>query len=82
MKRSDHLYKYGIVIEYNSLNTIKGKGSAIFIHIERSAGAPTAGCIAVSEENIINLIKWINPNKKPTIEINHINNIPILNSIL
>jgi len=82
MRRPDHLYKYGIIIEYNTSNVIKGKGSAIFIHIERNPGAPTTGCIAVSEENIIQLIKWINPHKNSSITIDHLNNIPILKSIL
>ena len=33
MKRDDNLYKYGIVIEYNTDPVIKGNGSAIFLHI-------------------------------------------------
>lgn len=69
MKRNDHLYKYGIIIEYNTPNPIKGKGSAIFIHIERKKGDPTAGCIAISEEDIIELISWIQPLKNPLIVI-------------
>lgn len=75
MKRSDHLYKYGIIIEYNTFNTIKGNGSAIFIHIERKKGYPTAGCIAVSEICIKKLINWIKPKKKPLIIIGNINKI-------
>lgn len=67
MKRKDHLYKYGIVIEYNTQVIKKGKGSAIFIHVERKKGSPTAGCLASSEKNIKNLIQWINPKKQPTI---------------
>jgi len=67
MKRNDHLYKYGIIIEYNTKNTIKGKGSAIFIHIERKKGSPTTGCIAVSDTNIKNLIGWIKPGMNTTI---------------
>ena len=67
MRRKDHLYKYGIVIEYNMPNAVKGKGSAIFIHVERKPGAPTAGCIAISEEDIKRLIRWIDPERSPSI---------------
>ena len=67
MRRNDHLYKYGIVIEYNTQDIQKGKGSAIFMHIERQKGAPTAGCVAMSEDNIKRLIKWIKPNQNPMI---------------
>lgn len=75
MKRNDHLYKYGIIIEYNTSNTMKGKGSAIFIHVERKEGAPTAGCIAVSNKNMKKLIRWIDPDKKPMITMGHLQNI-------
>lgn len=67
MKRDDHLYKYGIIIEYNTKNAIKGKGSAIFIHVQRRKGSPTTGCVAISENDMKKLISWINPDKKPII---------------
>ncbi|MBK9983891.1 MAG: hypothetical protein IPP15_16240 [Saprospiraceae bacterium] len=35
MKRSDYLYEYGIIIKYNTQPIVKGKESAIFIHVER-----------------------------------------------
>lgn len=69
MRRKDHLYQYGIVVEYNTKDIVKGKGSAIFIHVERKKGAPTAGCIAISNESIKKLIQWINPEKNPLIII-------------
>jgi L,D-peptidoglycan transpeptidase YkuD (ErfK/YbiS/YcfS/YnhG family) len=40
-------------------------GSAIFLHIN-GAGS-TAGCISVSRTNMINVLKWLNPAKKPRI---------------
>ena len=50
MLRNDHLYKYGVVVNYNTAPVISGKGSAIFLHIWRRPGAPTAGCIAMQEK--------------------------------
>lgn len=67
MRRKDHLYKYGIVIEYNTQNVQKGKGSAIFLHVERRPGSPTLGCVAISEANIKRLLQWLKPNQKPQI---------------
>jgi L,D-peptidoglycan transpeptidase YkuD (ErfK/YbiS/YcfS/YnhG family) len=77
MKRKDHLYKYGIVIEYNTQPVKKGKGSAIFIHVERRKGAPTAGCVASSEQNIKDLIQWIKPQKKPIITMGNLAEIDL-----
>jgi L,D-peptidoglycan transpeptidase YkuD (ErfK/YbiS/YcfS/YnhG family) len=67
MKRDDNLYKYGIVIEYNTDPVIKGNGSAIFLHIRKGEGIPTAGCVAVSEEDIIKIIGWLDPAAAPLI---------------
>ncbi|MCX5849146.1 MAG: L,D-transpeptidase family protein, partial [Deltaproteobacteria bacterium] len=67
MKRDDDLYKYGIVIEYNTDPVIKGNGSAIFLHIWKGEGTTTAGCVAVSEENILKIIEWLDPAASPLI---------------
>jgi L,D-peptidoglycan transpeptidase YkuD (ErfK/YbiS/YcfS/YnhG family) len=67
MKRDDNLYKYGIVIEYNTDPIIKGNGSAIFLHIWKGAGTTSAGCVAVSEEDIIKILGWLDPAASPLI---------------
>jgi len=67
MKRDDNLYKYGVVIEYNTDPVIKSNGSAIFLHIWKGEGIPTAGCVAVSEEDIIKILGWLDPAASPLI---------------
>jgi L,D-peptidoglycan transpeptidase YkuD (ErfK/YbiS/YcfS/YnhG family) len=67
MKREDDQYKYGIIIEYNTDPVIKGNGSAIFLHIWKGEGIPTAGCVAVSEEDIIKIFSWLDPAASPLI---------------
>jgi L,D-peptidoglycan transpeptidase YkuD (ErfK/YbiS/YcfS/YnhG family) len=65
MRREDDQYKYCIVIEYNTDPVIKGNGSAIFLHIRKGEGIPTAGCVAVSEEDIIKILRWLDPAATP-----------------
>jgi len=67
MKREDGQYKYGIVIEYNTDPVIKGHGSAIFFHVWKEKDSPTAGCVAVSEEDITKIFEWLDPNASPLI---------------
>jgi L,D-peptidoglycan transpeptidase YkuD (ErfK/YbiS/YcfS/YnhG family) len=67
MKREDNLYKYGVVIEYNTNPVTKGNGSAIFLHIWKGKDIPTAGCVAVSEENILKILEWLDPAASPLI---------------
>ena len=66
MKREDDQYKYGVVIEYNMHPIVKGKGSAIFLH-EWNDGDSTLGCVSISEEMILKILKWLDPAKKPLI---------------
>jgi L,D-peptidoglycan transpeptidase YkuD (ErfK/YbiS/YcfS/YnhG family) len=70
MRREDDLYKYGIVIEYNTHPVIKDHGSAIFLHVRATAGSTTAGCVAISEEDILKILAWLNPAANPVIVIN------------
>ncbi|GGG00820.1 L,D-transpeptidase family protein [Paenibacillus abyssi] len=63
------LYKYAIVIGYNERPIKKGKGSAIFIHLWRSPEKPTAGCVAMSEQNLLTLLKALDKSKSPRIAI-------------
>ena len=47
-------YNYGMVLDYNSACTY-GAGSAIFLHC-KGTGSYTAGCIAVSQKNMIKIL--------------------------
>lgn len=60
-------YKYFIVIEYNTENPVAGKGSAIFMHIWKGENSSTSGCTAVSEENLLKIMKWLDPSSEPLI---------------
>ncbi|RFU64001.1 hypothetical protein D0466_09970 [Peribacillus glennii] len=61
------LYKYGAVINYNTSSIVKGKGSAIFLHIWRGSNSATAGCVATEEKNVVRILKWLNPKSDPRI---------------
>lgn len=67
MRRDDDLYKYGIVVEYNTHPVVKGYGSAIFFHLWRGKEIPTAGCIALSADDLIRIMKWLDPARKPLV---------------
>jgi len=66
MLRSDNKYNLLIIINYNTQNTIKNKGSAIFIHLTENY-KKTKGCIALKEKDMLILLKII--NKKTKIKI-------------
>lgn len=69
MKRKDILYKMGAVIEYNTNPVKAGKGSAIFLHIWPASDKPTAGCVALAEKNLAELLAWMDEAQQPHILI-------------
>ena len=69
LRRDDDLYKYGIVIEYNTDPIIPGNGSAIFLHVWRGASSPTTGCVALSDENLLQILKWLDKSRRPVVAV-------------
>ncbi|NNG44706.1 hypothetical protein HJP15_17570 [Pseudoalteromonas sp. NEC-BIFX-2020_002] len=60
----DDLYKKGIVVKHNS-NNIDGAGSCIFMHLWRAQDKPTAGCTAMTEQNMDALLAWLDSKSAP-----------------
>lgn len=60
-------YDYGVVINYNTVDRILGRGSAIFFHIWEGPEVPTFGCTATEYNNLLNIIRWLDPCKNPII---------------
>ena len=58
-------YNYSIVIDYNRWPVVPGKSSAIFLHCDM--GIYTYGCVAIPEQNLINIMNRLNPSKNPVI---------------
>ena len=69
LRRNDFLYKYAIIVDYNMQPIVKGKGGAIFIHIERQKDSHTAGCISMPEADLVKIIRWLSPENNPHIYI-------------
>ena len=65
--RSDQKYDLLLVINYNMNPIIKGKGSAIFLHLTKNF-KHTKGCIAIKKKYFLKIINTI--SKKTKILIN------------
>lgn len=70
MKLNDYAHSLKLFIRHNAAgdqgHPVAGGGSSIFFHIWRRDGqAPTAGCTAMSEENLRAMIAWLDPSKHP-----------------
>ena len=64
MRREDGLYRLGVVVGHNQKG-IKGRGSCIFLHIERSNGVPTAGCTSMAYKHLRQIVQWLDMSKEP-----------------
>lgn len=65
MRMKSDVYKFGIFVDYNIDPAIPGNGSCIFMHIWSKSTAPTAGCTAMTEANILKLIGFLDKSKNP-----------------
>jgi len=65
MRRSDDLYRWGIVVDHNSDPPQPGAGSCIFLHIWRGPGQGTVGCTAMPQARIESLLEWLDPARQP-----------------
>ena len=54
--RADGVYNTLIILGYNLKPRIRGRGSAIFFHLARPDYAPTAGCVAISPQDMRKLL--------------------------
>ena len=64
--RKDNSYDCLVVINFNTKNIKRGKGSAIFLHLTKNY-KKTAGCIAVKKNDLFVILNLI--NKKTKIKI-------------
>ncbi len=61
MWRKDGLYDLVIVLGHNDRPRIRGLGSAVFMHVWASDHGPTAGCIALAREDLLQLVSRLGP---------------------
>jgi L,D-peptidoglycan transpeptidase YkuD (ErfK/YbiS/YcfS/YnhG family) len=61
-------YAHAVVINYNVNPVVKGAGSGIFLHV--SFGSATEGCVAIPEDQLDQIMRWLNPSVHPVISIN------------
>jgi L,D-peptidoglycan transpeptidase YkuD (ErfK/YbiS/YcfS/YnhG family) len=61
MWRGDNLYDVLGVLDWNLSPRVRGRGSAIFLHLARPGYGPTAGCIALCRRDITLLLAAAGP---------------------
>lgn len=63
--RDDDVYNIIVVIGYNDQPIVKGKGSAIFMHLQRRAAngdiVPTIGCVSFAPSDLMDVIATFTP---------------------
>ena len=62
--RKDRKYDLLFDIGYNTQPIIKGKGSAIFLHLSNKKYKSTKGCIAIIKKDFLKILPLIKKNTK------------------
>jgi L,D-peptidoglycan transpeptidase YkuD (ErfK/YbiS/YcfS/YnhG family) len=61
MWRKDGLYDLVMVLGFNDGPRVRGRGSAIFMHVASPEMKPTEGCVALRPEHLKRLLQAIRP---------------------
>jgi L,D-peptidoglycan transpeptidase YkuD (ErfK/YbiS/YcfS/YnhG family) len=61
MWREDGIYDVVVVLGHNDDPPAAGKGSAIFLHLNRPDYPPTQGCIAIARPDLDELLRLAKP---------------------
>lgn len=69
MWRDDHLYDLVVVLGHNDDPVVRGAGSAIFLHVAAPGYAPTEGCVALSQEDLLRLLASVSPSDRLEIRL-------------
>jgi D-alanyl-D-alanine dipeptidase len=64
--RQIDVYRWGVVVDQNSERS-PGAGSCVFLHIWHGADKPTAGCTAMEQPNLEQVMRWLDPSKRPVL---------------
>jgi L,D-peptidoglycan transpeptidase YkuD (ErfK/YbiS/YcfS/YnhG family) len=59
--RADALYDLIVVLGYNDRPRVRGRGSAIFMHVANPGLSPTEGCIALARPHLQRLLAALAP---------------------
>lgn len=62
--RDDPLYDVIVVIGHNDDPVVPGMGSAVFLHVARADGGPTAGCVAFARADLLRLLHDCEPDTR------------------
>jgi D-alanyl-D-alanine dipeptidase len=57
-------YAFGVHVAYNAPPR-PARGSCIFLHVWAGPGSVTAGCTAMTEQALRELMGWIDPTRRP-----------------
>ena len=59
--RDDALYDIVVVLDHNTRSRVRGRGSAVFLHVAKQGYAPTEACIALSPHDLRALLEVSGP---------------------
>jgi L,D-peptidoglycan transpeptidase YkuD (ErfK/YbiS/YcfS/YnhG family) len=63
--RSIGQYRIGVIVGYNAMPPVPGRGSCIFLHIWAGASSTTAGCTALDASALADIVRWLDRAKRP-----------------
>ncbi len=62
--RADSLYDIIVILSHNRLPRIQGLGSAVFFHLTAVPADVTAGCVAITRNDMLKVLQYCGPRTR------------------
>ncbi|GJG85899.1 hypothetical protein tb265_10800 [Gemmatimonadetes bacterium T265] len=60
-------YRVGVIVGYNAWPVRRAAGSCIFLHVWDGPASATAGCTAMDEAALTDVVRWLDPARRPVL---------------
>lgn len=67
LMRADGIYDIVVPLGFNDGPIVPGRGSAIFLHVAREGYTPTAGCVALSRDDLLAVLGLL--DERPALDV-------------
>lgn len=65
--RRETVFELMLFVKHNTSPVLRGAGSCVFLHVWAKADQPTQGCVAMSRESLVQLLPWLDLDRRPVL---------------
>jgi len=65
--RRETVFEWMLFVMHNTAPVLRGAGSCVFLHVWAKPDHPTQGCVAMSRDDLADLLPWLDLERRPVL---------------